>query len=61
MFAISIGFSVESDTDFAQDMQKQPSRDVLRKKCYENMQQIYRRIPMPKCDLLKSHFGVSFL
>ena len=31
--------------------QKQPSRDVLRKKCCENMQQIYRRTPVPKCDL----------
>ena len=30
-------------------MQKQPSRDVLRKRCSENMQQIYRRTPMPKC------------
>ena len=33
--------------------QKQPSRGVLRKRCCENMQQIYRRIPMPKCDLNK--------
>ena len=32
---------------------KQPSRGVLRKKCSENMQQIYRRTPMPKCDLNK--------
>ena len=31
-------------------MQKQPSRGVLRKRCSENMQQIYRRTPMPKCD-----------
>ena len=30
--------------------QKQPSRGVLRKRCSENMQQIYRRTPMPKCD-----------
>ena len=28
--------------------QKQPSRGVLRKRCSENMQQIYRRTPMPK-------------
>ena len=33
--------------------QKQPSRGVLRKRCSENMQQIYRRIPMPKCDFNK--------
>ena len=30
--------------------QKQPSRAVLRKSCSENMQQTYRRTPMPKCD-----------
>ena len=29
-------------------VQKQPSRGILRKKCSENMQQIYRRTP--KCD-----------
>ena len=33
--------------------QKQPSIDALRKKCSENMQPIYRRSPMPKCDLNK--------
>ena len=32
------------------ETQKQPSRDVLIKRCSENMQQIYRRTPMPKCD-----------
>ena len=32
-------------------LQKQPSRGVLRKKYSENMQQSYRRTPMPKCDL----------
>ena len=31
------------------DFQKQPSGDVLSKRCSENMQQIYRRTPMPKC------------
>ena len=34
-------------------MQKQPPRDVLRKRCSENMQQIYRRTPMQKCDFNK--------
>ena len=30
------------------------ARDVLRKRCSENMQQIYRRTtPMPKCDFNK--------
>ena len=33
-------------------IQKQPPRGVPRKRCSENMQQIYRRTPMPKCDLL---------
>ena len=36
-----------SDTN---TIQKQPSRGVLRKRCSENMQQIYRRTPMLKCD-----------
>ena len=30
--------------------QKQPLRGVPKKRCSENMQQIYRRTPMPKCD-----------
>ena len=30
--------------------QKQPSRGVFIKRCSENMQQIYRRTPMLKCD-----------
>ena len=32
---------------------KQPSRGLLRKKRSENMQQIYRRTPMPKCNFNK--------
>ena len=31
-------------------IQRQPSRGVPRKRCSENMQQIYRRTPTPKCD-----------
>ena len=31
--------------------QKQPPRGVLSKRYFENMQKIYRRTPMPKCDL----------
>ena len=31
--------------------QKQPSRGALRKRCSKKLQQIYRRTPMPKCDL----------
>ena len=34
-------------------MQKQPSRGVFRKRCSGNMQQIYRRTPMPKYDFNK--------
>ena len=34
-------------------IQKQPSRGTLRKRCSENMQQMYRRTPMPKCDFNK--------
>ena len=35
------------------DVQKQPSRGVLKKRCSENMQQIYWRTPMPKCNFNK--------
>ena len=47
--------------------QKQLSRGALRKSCSENIQQIYRRTPMPKYDfnkvatLLKSHFVMGVL
>ena len=34
-------------------LQKQPLKGVLEKRCSENMQQIYRRTPMPKCDFNK--------
>ena len=33
--------------------QKHPSRGVLTEMCSDTMQQIYRRIPMPKCDFNK--------
>ena len=35
------------------DVEKQPSRGVLEKRSSENMQQIYRRTPMPKRDFNK--------
>ena len=35
------------------EIQKQPSRGVLRKKCAENMQQIHSRTSMLKCDFNK--------
>ena len=56
--------------DLTPHVQKELSRGVLRKTCSENMQQIYRRTPMPKCDfskvaleltLLKSHSGMGVI
>ena len=44
--------------------QRQPSRGVLRKMCSENMHApnfIYRRTPMPKCNLLNSPFDMGVL
>ena len=38
---------------FLGDLQKQPSRGILKKSCSENMQQIYRRTTMPQCDFYK--------
>ena len=46
------------------NFEKQPSRGVLRKRCSENIQQIYRRTPMPKCDynkVAKQHLEHLFL
>ena len=40
---------------------KEAARGVLRKRCSENFQQIYNRIPMPKCDFNKSHFGMGVI
>ena len=34
-------------------LEKQPSIGVLIKRCSENMKQIYRRTPIPKCDFSK--------
>ena len=34
-------------------IQKKPSRGVLRKRCSENVQQIYWRTPIPKYDFNK--------
>ena len=34
-------------------IQKQSPRGILRKSCSENMQQIYRRTTLPKCDFNK--------
>ena len=39
--------------------QKFPSRGVLRKKCSENMQQIYRRTHLPKRDFNATLFEIT--
>ena len=39
--------------DGEQSIKKQPSRGVPRKRCFENMQHVYRKTRMPKCDLKK--------
>ena len=40
--------------------QEELSRGVFIKRCSKNMQQIYRRTPMPKCDFNKNHQILSF-
>ena len=44
-------------------VQKEPFRVVFRKRYFENMQQIYRRTSMPKCDFTLRHgcFPVTLL
>ena len=34
-------------------MHKHPSRGAIRKSCFENLQQIYRRTPISECDFNK--------
>ena len=46
-FSISFWLIIVSETN----CRKQTSRGVLKKRCSENMHQIYRRTPMPRCDL----------
>ena len=45
--------------DKKQGIQKELSRVVHRKSCSENMQLIYRRTPMPKCDFNTSAWVFS--
>ena len=40
-------------------LQKQPPRGVLKKRCSENMQHIYRRTLMPKCDLQSNFIEIT--
>ena len=42
-------------------LQKQPPRGALKKSCSENMQQIYRRTAMPKCDFNKAAKQSNFI
>ena len=42
-------------------VQKQQPTGVLKKRCSENMQQIYRRAPMPKCDFNKAALLCNFI
>ena len=43
-----------------ENIQKQPSRNVLKKRCSASMQQIHRRTPKPKCDFNKvQHRNIS--
>ena len=51
-FINSISFHYFSET-ISSSRQKQPSRAVLRKRCFENMQQIYRRTPMSSYNFNK--------
>ena len=44
---------------FSHFIQKQPSRGVLKKRCSENIQQIYRRGPMSECNFNKVTLQLS--
>ena len=41
------------NNEYLNKQQKRPLSGVLGKRCSENMQQIHRRTPMPKCDFNK--------
>ena len=42
------------------EFQTQPPRDVPMKRCSRNMLRIYRRTPMPKCDIeITLRYGCS--
>ena len=42
-----------------ENQQKQPSRGVLRKRCSENMSQIYRTTPMPRIPMLSNFIEIA--
>ena len=52
-FWITLVTATSSFSQCLNAIQKHPSRGDLKKKRPENVQQIYRRAPMPKCDFNK--------
>ena len=57
MMTLYLQKTKEGSLKFFTLIQKQPYRSILRKRCSENMQQIYRRTPMPKCNFIGSCFA----
>ena len=49
LFTVFTGFLKNDQIDL-EDQRKQPPRGVLRKRCFENVQQNYRRTLMPRCQ-----------
>ena len=47
---VPLSATVQMIRFFLSEFQKQPSRDVLKKRCSENMQQIYGGTHIPKRD-----------
>ena len=50
-FVIKSSSKRDMYSDENKDAQKEPLKGVLEKRCSENTQQIYRRTPMPKCEV----------
>ena len=46
-------YAPHKNSGLKSNIQKQPLRGVLKKRCSENMQQIYRRISIPTFDFNK--------
>ena len=57
-------FQIQPESALNSLYQKQPSRGILRKMCFQKMYAanfMYRRAPMWKCNLLNSHFDMGVL
>ena len=52
-FILELWYQHRNNTNNTELFKKQRFRSVLRKRCPENMQQIYRSAPMPKCDFIE--------